>query len=376
MYSLEIFVVFVGHPRVPARARVADGSAASRSSACSSRSCSTRSTGRFYLLLVVGVLLVGASRGPRSTAARRMRLADGDRGRCRAFVPWLPTFLYQVRTRVRRGAARSFPATRSATPCATSRAATSKKAGPAARAAPARRSSASSAPRSTGASIELDLRTQPGARWEAIVGRRTLVVGLTLNYSRGTARSSRATASMVFPFFVVLVARGVTTFADPRVARRGVVVGRRGSVSSAPGATWSPTARRPAGRRGPARRGQARRRRGVLPRSARPGRAPARATGARRGDVSRRSDRRRSSTGSTTRRSSPSTRRPRSRRRCSHSPGTARSGSCRRPVTGPTSRRATPRSPTTWPRPARSGSGSLPTTTSSRNPAPSLALDS
>jgi hypothetical protein len=64
--------------------------------------------------------------------------------------------------------------------------------------------------------IEIDLHTAPGARWEAIVGGATLAVGLTLNYIAGGAFQSRYSA-VVFPFFVVVVARGVTTLADPRV---------------------------------------------------------------------------------------------------------------------------------------------------------------
>jgi hypothetical protein len=64
--------------------------------------------------------------------------------------------------------------------------------------------------------IDIDLRTVPGARWEAIVGGATLVVGLTLNYLNGGAFQSRYSA-LVFPFFIVVVARGVTTLADGRV---------------------------------------------------------------------------------------------------------------------------------------------------------------
>jgi mannosyltransferase len=69
--------------------------------------------------------------------------------------------------------------------------------------------------------VELDLRTQPGARWEAIVGGVTLVVALVLTYLAGNAFESRYSA-VVFPFFVLVVARGVTTLADPRV-RAGVL---------------------------------------------------------------------------------------------------------------------------------------------------------
>jgi len=73
-----------------------------------------------------------------------------------------------------------------------------------------------------GRRVELDLHTQPGARWEAIVGAATLVVGLTLNWINGGAFQSRYSA-LVFPFFIVVVARGITTFSDTRV-RAGVLV--------------------------------------------------------------------------------------------------------------------------------------------------------
>lgn len=69
--------------------------------------------------------------------------------------------------------------------------------------------------------VELDLRTQPGARWEALVGGVTLVVGVVLTYLAGNAFESRYSA-LVFPFFVLVIARGVTTLTDPRV-RGGVL---------------------------------------------------------------------------------------------------------------------------------------------------------
>jgi mannosyltransferase len=69
--------------------------------------------------------------------------------------------------------------------------------------------------------IEIDIRTQPGARWEAFVGGATLVVGVVLTYLAGGAFESRYSA-VVFPFFVLVVARGITTLVDPRV-RGGVL---------------------------------------------------------------------------------------------------------------------------------------------------------
>ena len=127
-----------------------------------------------------------------------------------------------ARTPARRGGPRSSRACRSATRCATSRAATSRRAGSCSSRCSGCCCSACSARATDDRRIELDLHTQPGARWEAIVGGATLVVGLTLNYVAGGAFQSRYSA-LVFPFFVVLVARGVTTLADPRV-RAGVLV--------------------------------------------------------------------------------------------------------------------------------------------------------
>src|SRR5579862_3748710 len=71
--------------------------------------------------------------------------------------------------------------------------------------------------------IDVDLHTAPGARWEAIVGGATLVVAFTLNYIAGGAFQTRYSA-VVFPLFIVIVARGVTTLADPRVRTAVLVV--------------------------------------------------------------------------------------------------------------------------------------------------------
>jgi hypothetical protein len=64
--------------------------------------------------------------------------------------------------------------------------------------------------------IELDLRGQPAVRAIAVVGAVTLVVGTTLSYLAGQAFEPRYSA-IVFPFFILLAARGVTTLGDPRV---------------------------------------------------------------------------------------------------------------------------------------------------------------
>jgi hypothetical protein len=67
-----------------------------------------------------------------------------------------------------------------------------------------------------GYTLAVDLRAQPDARALAIVGGATLVVGVSLNYLAGQAFEPRYSA-LVFPFFALLVARGLTTFRDVRV---------------------------------------------------------------------------------------------------------------------------------------------------------------
>ncbi len=81
--------------------------------------------------------------------------------------------------------------------------------------------------------IEIDLRARPEIRGLAAIGISALVVALSLNYLAGGAFQTRYSA-LVFPFFVVIVARGIATFRDIRV--RAVVlaflvaVGLRGGV--------------------------------------------------------------------------------------------------------------------------------------------------
>ena len=173
-----------------------------------------------YLLLVTAVLLLVLSwRSGYRHAARRMLLAIVIAGV--AFVPWLPTFLYQrAHTGTPWGTA-LFPGVPFGYTLRDFAGGDEQEGwlllvlligllalGLFGRATDGRR-------------IELDLHTHPGARWEAIVGGATLVVALTFNYFAGGAFQSRYSA-LVFPFFVVLVARGITTLADRRV-RAGVL---------------------------------------------------------------------------------------------------------------------------------------------------------
>jgi hypothetical protein len=64
--------------------------------------------------------------------------------------------------------------------------------------------------------IELDVRTRPGARTEALIWAATLMLGGVLAFlTRGTFAGRYA--SVLFPLFVLVVVYGITVFADKRV---------------------------------------------------------------------------------------------------------------------------------------------------------------
>jgi hypothetical protein len=176
----------------------------------------------FYLLLVGGVLLlVLAFRGSHRDAARRMLIAMVIGGL--AFLPSLPTFLYQ---RAHTGTPWGTPVLPGIPIGETFRdfAGSDEQEGwlllfPLiallllgifGRARDDRH-------------IDIDLRTQPEGRWIAFVGGVTLVVALFLNYLAGSAFQTRYSV-LVFPFFVVLVARGATVLTDPRILAGVLVV--------------------------------------------------------------------------------------------------------------------------------------------------------
>jgi 4-amino-4-deoxy-L-arabinose transferase-like glycosyltransferase len=64
--------------------------------------------------------------------------------------------------------------------------------------------------------IEFDLRTQPGVRREAVLTVGTLLVGTTASFAAGSAFDARY-ASVMYPFYVLLVAVGISLFLAPRV---------------------------------------------------------------------------------------------------------------------------------------------------------------
>jgi uncharacterized membrane protein len=176
----------------------------------------------FYILLVVATLLVVlAWRGEHTRAARRMLVAMVLAGA--TFVPWLSAFFYQLEN--------------TGTPWGT-------PVLPGIPIGETFRDFAGSEEQEgwllllplvallllgifgravDGRHVDIDLRGQPGARGVAIMGGTTLVVALMLNYLGGSAFQTRYSV-LVFPFFVVLVARGMTVLTDRRVFIGAVAV--------------------------------------------------------------------------------------------------------------------------------------------------------
>jgi hypothetical protein len=72
-----------------------------------------------------------------------------------------------------------------------------------------------------GRRIELDLRTRPGVRVEALVTVATMAVAVAAGYATAGAFASRYTA-IIFPFVILIAAYGVHVFTDQRV-RVGVL---------------------------------------------------------------------------------------------------------------------------------------------------------
>jgi 4-amino-4-deoxy-L-arabinose transferase-like glycosyltransferase len=192
----------------------------------------------FYLLAVVIALLVWVAwRGTQRDAARRVLVAVAIG--LLVFLPWVPTFLYQrAHTGTPWGEAvlpgipfgytlRDFAGAASGT------AADRQEGwllffvlvpmlilGVFGRPVDGRR-------------VELDLYVPRESRLIAFLGGVGLVVALSLNYLAGGAFQSRYSA-IVFPFFILLVARGFTMLTDPRmltaVLSIAIVLGFAGGV--------------------------------------------------------------------------------------------------------------------------------------------------
>lgn len=71
--------------------------------------------------------------------------------------------------------------------------------------------------------IELDLRTRRAARPVAVVATATLLIGLTLSFVSGTAFQSRY-AAVLFPLYLLLITLGFARFVDARIRIAAVAV--------------------------------------------------------------------------------------------------------------------------------------------------------
>jgi hypothetical protein len=84
--------------------------------------------------------------------------------------------------------------------------------------------------------IDLDLRTRPLVRGEAVVALGALGLGLTLSFATGTAFDGRY-AAVIVPLCVLCIAMGTQVFGDPRVRvavlAAVVVLGLAGGVRNA-----------------------------------------------------------------------------------------------------------------------------------------------
>jgi mannosyltransferase len=183
----------------------------------------------FYLLAVAGLLLVGRAwrAGPGEVRRATTRVIGAVVLGGLAFIPWLPTFVYQAK--------------HTGTPWGNPFVPWSAVAQTVLRFAGSDENGETFillfvlvtlvvfgvfGRGRDGHTIELDLRTRPGTRREAFLAAGTLILGASVSFVVGSAFDSRY-ASIMFAFYALLVAVGISCFADARVrtAVLAVVVG-------------------------------------------------------------------------------------------------------------------------------------------------------
>ncbi len=179
----------------------------------------------FYLLAVAGVLLIirAVRAGPGDTRRATTRVIAAVVVGGLTFIPWLPTFLYQTR--------------HTGTPWGDARVPWSAIYDTVLRFAGSPQNAETYILLFALATlvgfgvfgrgrddhtIELDLRTQPSTRREAVLAAGTLVLGTTVAFVAGSAVDPRY-ASVMFPFYALLAAVGIACFTN-RWVRVGVLV--------------------------------------------------------------------------------------------------------------------------------------------------------
>ena len=172
----------------------------------------------YLLVLVAALLFVRARRGADPTPARRALVALIGGGVL--FLPWLPSFLFQLRHTGTPWASRpavgafvgaldEFGGGRGdVAPISSLFLLALAALGLFARAVDGRR-------------VELDLRTRPHGRALALVAVGPLAIGVVVGMATGAAFAARY-AAMALPPFVLLAALGTDTLVDQRI-RRGVL---------------------------------------------------------------------------------------------------------------------------------------------------------
>ena len=223
MYALVMLLVFVGYLMVlraleqPRLGRLAPVALVTALLVYTQYWC-------FYLLAVAGFLLVvrAVRVGPGEVRRATTRVVGAVVVGGLTFIPWLPTFVYQ--------------AGHTGTPWGNARVPWSAVADTILRFAGSDQNGETFilifvlvtlvvfgifGRGRDGHTVELDLRTQPGTRREALLVAGTLGLGTTASFVLGSAFDARY-ASVMFPFFALLAAVGISLFVDRRV-RAGVL---------------------------------------------------------------------------------------------------------------------------------------------------------
>jgi hypothetical protein len=180
-----------------------------------------------YLVAVVVALMLGSiwvHRGHTAARAAQSALAAVGAG-CAAFIPWIPTFAFQVRHTGTPWGRAVLPPTAAKDTFLDFAGSNTTEGWTLVLPLLLLALLAVFGRPIDGNRIEIDLRTRPRVRWEALVAFGTLAVGLSAAYVAGAAYQSRYGAIM-FGLFTLVVAFGVLTFTRPllRVGALALVV--------------------------------------------------------------------------------------------------------------------------------------------------------
>lgn len=215
MYGMQIFLVFAGILLVR---RAFDQPSFDRIAPIAVLSAILVYTQywNFYLIAAVALFLLGAARYAREHRAAAVRILIAVAVGVVTFVPWIPTFLYQAKHTGTPWGRPVLPPTQIGLTFQDFSGGNQNEGwvllftfivlvfvG------------------AFGAAkdvwhIDIDLHGRRAIRWEAAIGAAALVIGTSMAFIGRSAFQSRY-SSIMFPFFVLVVAHGVGCFADRRV---------------------------------------------------------------------------------------------------------------------------------------------------------------